>query len=139
MERQHLAAVRDQDGPLARDDIERIVRVWQQRLRLDLWEIRIDWTRETEHVAEVKPWSMYDYATLAISPRFTEWSLLLANRNIVHELLHLAMRDVDAAVETAEKVMPASAFKVFEANVENADEAMVDRLATVLVELGGCA
>ena len=124
---------------VGRDELERIVAVWQQRLRLGHWQIRIDWDTPSDHHADIKPWSVYDYATLRFNSAAPTWSPLIANRNIVHELLHLALRDVDYAVETAELVMAANTYKLFEAAVDNASEAAIDRLATVLVHLAGPA
>jgi hypothetical protein len=131
------------DERLDRDELERILTVWQQRLRLDHWDIRIDWTVEPDdgHVAQIKAWDVYDYATVRFNQTpdkgISAWSRLVANRNVAHELLHLVMRDVDYVCETGELVLAASVWKVFEANFDNTMEQAVDRLASVLVDLGG--
>lgn len=122
-----------------RAELERIVRVWQQRLRLQHWRITIDFDTEIESEARVKAWDVYDYATLQFGKTCTDWSRELANCNVAHELLHLVMRDHDAAVDLAEKVMPKSVYALFEANVENHAEALIDRLASILVDLVGVA
>jgi len=127
---------------LTRADLEQLVEMWQHRLGFDRWGIRIDWAvPAADAAAEIKPWHVYDYATIRFNQTaekgFQTWSRTIANRNVVHELLHLALRDVDYAVETGELVMSTPVWKLFEANVDNACEAAIDRLATVIVDLAG--
>ena len=125
-----LAAVPEAAASLTRDQLEGLVEHWAARLRLDHWTITVDWDAQTDNAAEIKPWHVYDYAKIRVnqSPEkgFQTWSRLIANRNVVHELLHLCMRDVDYTVETGELVMTGNVWKLFEAGYENACEAAID-------------
>jgi hypothetical protein len=138
-----IETVREQ--ALTRDELAHIVEAWQHRLQLDHWSIQVDWDTAAEDgcTAQIKPWHVYDYATIRLSHSpekgWTTWPRLIANRNVVHELLHLALRDVEYAHATGELVMAANVWKLFDVAVENASEAAIDRLATVLVDLAGLA
>lgn len=123
---------------LTREDIASLVDVWQERLRLTHWEIRIDWENEPgeDELANVN-WSFYDVATLRFAATYPMWSRREANWTVVHELMHIVMRDLQEGVESAERVLPASAYRLFDARFQHELEGVVDRTAALLIELGG--
>jgi len=119
--------------------IEATVREWQTRLGLDGWKITVE-VADTpdDSYAEIKPDVAYDSATFILSPGYVGWTPALANQTVVHELLHLLVRDIDAVVEDSRSQLHPQASVQVEKRYEHEVEGFVDRLAAKLVELGGC-
>ena len=123
---------------MTRKQIEATVRVWQTRLGLDGWKITVDYAETPDDsYAEIKPDVAYDSATLILSPGYVGWTPAVANVTIVHELLHLLVRDIDATVEDARSQLHPQASAQVEKRYEHEVEGFVDRLAARIVELGG--
>lgn len=53
---------------------------------------------------------------------------------ILHEWMHVAMRNMDARIEQAEDWMPAATYNLWKDAVTHDMEGVVDRLATVLLQ-----
>lgn len=125
---------------MTKPKVEQAVRTWQTRLGLDGWTIRVEFAEAPDSAyAEVKPEAAYDNAVLTISPAHVNWTPELANQTIVHELLHLLTRDLDAVVEDARAQLHPQASAQVEKRYEHEIEGFVDRLALRIVEIAGCA
>lgn len=126
--------------PLTRDDIETILREWQRRMQLGHWEVELsnDPPPEDEtDLGNMKRHDPYDYATLYINVGFESWTRRMANLVIVHELMHLHTRDLECAAESVESALSGQASGLWKARFLHEDEALVDKMATLLVNLGG--
>jgi hypothetical protein len=128
----------------SRDDIEYIVKMWLARLYLTHWTIVFVWDKPLtkddpagEALAEIDRYEEYDYAFARFGADFATWTREDANKTIVHELLHLSTRDLEWAADAVEKVLHPDAYKLHAARMKHETEAHVDRMATILVELGG--
>lgn len=98
---------------MTRREITRCVEKWQRRLRLEAWEIVIDFDAGVENedaLAEVDRSGDYLSAELRLSSSWPTWSSTSCrlsgahtvhgnslDRLISHELLHLRMHDLDVA------------------------------------------
>jgi hypothetical protein len=136
---------------VTRAEIERITAVWQERLGLDRWDIRVRWELSPPKGcdAEVRIAKDYEQASIRIQQTddpesdpqtkpFTTWSQEYANYTVVHELLHIFEYQTKRSVEALEGVISASAYDMFAAWYDHGAENWVDRLAQRLVELVGC-
>lgn len=117
--------------------INAMVASWADRLGLSHWQIQVDWSGLTPNgeQALVHPADSYDTATLQFHAEFTAWTPAWAEWVVVHELLHLVMRDQDSTVEAVIDLLPAKARALAENRYEHEAEGVVDRLAAVLVAL----
>lgn len=135
---------------MTKERIEEIVRVWQSRLQLGHWDIKIRWEMPVELTidAEIKISDDYEQASIRIQQltdpssdpptySFVTWDDYAANRTIVHELLHIFEKQTRRSIESAEPVLPKTAYELMWAWYCHGSENWVDRLAIILVELGG--
>ena len=123
---------------MTRKQIEATVSEWQTRLGLDGWKITVQYAdMPGEEWAKIEPFSSYDQAALTISVGYPNWTPAVANVTIVHELLHLLVRDIDAVVEDARSQLHPQASVQVEKRYEHEVEGFVDRLAARIVEIGG--
>lgn len=125
---------------LTRDDIKMIICEWQKRMQLDHWEIEFsnDPPPEDEtDLGSIKRHDPYDYATLHINPEFPSWTRRMVNLVVVHELMHLHTRDLECAAESVESALSHQASGLWKSRFLHEDEALVDKMATLLVNLGG--
>lgn len=122
---------------MTRRQIEKLVYRWQRKLKLDHWEIEIKWSEAPTPGSYATTWRMnqYDRAEIYVSPEFTTWTADFAERTMVHELLHLVTRDLDRVLGDAEGFLPKTAFRWIDKRYEHEVEGVIDRLATVLVEV----
>ena len=128
------------DGQLSRDELERILAVWQHRLRLDHWRIEIAWDRpldDDDAEGEVQCAEHCDSATVRLATGCTGWTRARASAVVVHELVHVVCRDMDALVDAAKLAMGDQTHVLFADRYEHETEGVVERLATVLAELAG--
>ena len=124
---------------MTKKDLERIVAVWQQRLKLQNYRIEFLWNQDTEGYAEIKVHDDYEEATLKFGPRFREWDTSLANKVVVHELLHIFENGTGIVAESLEDILESHAYALFTSRYNHECENWIDRLAFILVELGGNA
>ena len=125
---------------MTRKQIEALVEAWKARLGLDGWKIAVEFpTVPTASYSEVTVDGSYDSATLTVSPGFEAMTQKVANQTVVHELLHLLIRDMDAVMEDARSQLHPQASAQVEKRYEHEVEGFVDRLAIRIVEIGGCA
>ncbi len=124
---------------MTRRDVEKVLRVWVDRLQLRHWDLSIDWDTPASENADATTWrgNCYDRAVLFFDPEVLTWDALKLNRIVVHELLHLVTRDIDRVVEESCVSLPRRAYEQVDLRYEHAIEGVVDRLSYRFVELGG--
>lgn len=129
---------------MTRNQLEAIVAEWIPRLGLERWEIKIaweGWEDEAEHRdAHAFVWRArdYDQARLYLNPTDSKkWSLVEAHVIIVHELLHLATREVEFVLDMVDGYLHRDVDQAVARAHRHAVEGVVDRLAYRLVELVG--
>jgi hypothetical protein len=119
-----------------RADMQEIVDAWQERLQLAHYVLKIDWEKTLEDdFAEID--RHFGYATIRFNAGFGRWSRDVANRTVVHELMHLVTADLDAFEEGLEKPLGSLAYSLLHERYNHEIEAVVDRLATLFVDLAG--
>lgn len=127
---------------MTRRDIEIILWEWQRRLKLTHWRITINWDEPPEHedsLADNTAPAHYDEAILRLHKEWPKWELRDANVTLVHELLHLVLRDLRAAVTTLEPEFSPAVWAVWFDRYDTGNERAIEHLAQVLVDLSGCA
>ena len=122
---------------MTKRQVERLVRDWQSRLKLDHWQITVDLDKAAGEgcVAECDRADSYDTATIRFAPGFSDWSRHYTEQAVVHELLHLYERDLHEAVKSVESLLGKPAYQQFSDRLLHEREGIVDRLATVIVGL----
>lgn len=123
---------------MTKAQVERIVRLWQGRLGLERWDVKVDWSKPCadENVAEAERSQFYDSATLRLEPGWSKWTADYAEQAMVHELLHLCHRDTDQAFYDVDGQLQRDAWVMAERRYRQSMEGFIDRLASRLVELG---
>jgi hypothetical protein len=126
---------------MTREELQRILSVWQQRLHLDHWDLTIRWDREVseDNEAEIRVHDWYDQASISFHKEFEKWDERHANTTVVHELLHCFERDSKTAVEAMVNVTTSKVYELAWSRYVAGAEKWVDRLAAILVELAGPA
>ncbi len=125
--------------------LEDLVRLWQGRLGLEAWRLHIEIADlgDTTYFARSEPAKTGDEARLTFPP----WVLGRGQRptnvlpafegeleaTVVHELLHLVLRDLDWAMEMLEGQLHRDLDSVFKASLNQTTERTIDRLAWALV------
>lgn len=120
--------------------LRRIVTVWCERLALTNWVVNVDFAEPALEEADATTWrsNSYDRATIRLAPEWRVWSVITANRLIVHELLHLITRDIDRVFASVEPEIGTQAWKLLDDRYDHEIEGLVDRLAVRLVNIAGC-
>lgn len=126
---------------MTRRRLETIAKVWQRRLKLEHWELVVDWSEPCEdgYLAVASRSDMYDTALIRVRDDFAKWSERKANEIVVHELLHLHERDLCEAISDATSTLNKQAGRIVRAVMQREREGLVDRLSMILVEIGGTA
>lgn len=125
---------------MTKRQIEGLVETWKGHLGLDGWKIAVEFaTVPDTSYAEINGERSYDAAKLTISPAYGEWTENFAEQTIVHELLHLLVRDIDNVVEDARSQLHPQASAQIEKRYDHEVEGFVDRLAIRIVALRGAA
>lgn len=122
------------------NQLRKRVEFWQGKLGLEHWRIEcITMCTETEGgphaAATVHTAAHYDSCDFQFTYDLIEqgpWRLDVA---IVHEWLHVLMRDLDETFNLVERWMPEAAYSNFEDTVDHAREGLVERLARAIVAL----
>lgn len=127
--------------------IDDLVEWWKPRLGLTHWDISVVWGTELADYWQDAPanahasiWrsKAYDEAKLYVNPKdYKDWSMKDANRHIVHELLHLIMREVEFVGDQADGYLNKEVAEMFDISFHHAIEGAVDRLAMRFVDLVG--
>lgn len=116
--------------------LEALVSEWQARMGLDHWRISVEVSSEREdYFAATAPSEQYRTASIKFDPDFAAKRPEEAVQTIVHELLHIAMRDVDSAVEAATAELHPAAAGQASKRYTHAVEGFVDALAVAITNL----
>lgn len=138
---------------MTRPEIEEIVRIWQERFKLDRWDIKVRWEMPVElgYDAEIKISDDYEQASIriqqledttgeVITKPYTSWTREEANGIIVHELLHIFEKQTRRPLEKfIPDEDPTQAQELLWDWYVHAAENWVDRLASIIVDLAGIA
>lgn len=116
--------------------VEARLREWVTRLGLDHWAITLDWDTPSDDGTYAQCWRSNDYdkATVYVCPGWREMERPALEATIVHELLHLAVRDMSRAHDfllEAVEDNPA-AHNIAVAAWKRSEEGCVDRMANAL-------
>lgn len=128
---------------MTRKEVEYVLAVWKERLRLTHWTIKIRWDEEgapeleTDDEARIKVADDYEEAFIRLAPEWSTWTAEELNRILVHELIHTFENDAGVAIEALEGRIPAGLFSLLECWYTHEVEKMVDRLALIIIELAG--
>lgn len=121
--------------------LETIVRLWQRRLGLGTWELEIDFETPAadSHLAEMSQSRDYDEGTLRLESEWQKWPTRKAHQVVVHELLHVVLRDLELYEVLLEGQLHRDVDSVVRRAHKHHLEQAVDRLAYRFVELAGVA
>lgn len=121
--------------------LRRIVKTWQKRLKLEhvALEINASGPENPEALASVRPDALYDYADIRFRDDWKTQDLFTLNRVVVHELLHVLFRDYGNAIRSVGEagILSHQTEVIWHDRCNDAEEALIDRLANRLVEVGG--
>lgn len=122
--------------------LNRIITTWQKRLKIEHIALKIDLSQEPDNpdaLAAVIPSELYDYAELIFRGDWSEHSPFELNRIVVHELLHVMFRDFGQAMRSIGQagILSHQTQLMWHDRCSDSEEALIDRLAHRLVELGG--
>jgi hypothetical protein len=140
---------------ITRAQVEDKLTIWQQRLDLLDWDIRIDFGEQPEGedaVMEIHVHSQYDRAVLLLRADWKKWPVdgvidqavlggdVSLDYLLCHELLHALMRDLDhLLLVDVEDQMHRDAHDVASKGYLRHREHVVDRMARSLVDGWGFA
>lgn len=123
---------------MTRKQIDDTLETWRQRLAPE-WTVTIDWDKQPEsenaHASVYRP-DDYHRSHIRVAKDFLTESDEVQEQTLIHELLHLAVRDMDQAFRSTEGPLRGETYSVLEAQWEHAEEGFVDRLAWTLQALG---
>lgn len=117
---------------------------WVKRLGLSHWRINLNLSvpaaeMETDSsIATVTTHGAYDEADIGFIEGWSAWDDDKIERTMVHELVHLHLRDLDNMLDVASETMRPSGRKMFDALSHAAMENLVERMTNVLVDLRQC-
>lgn len=121
---------------MTRRQLEARIRQWQSRLGLAPWEIVVEHADEpTDAWATTKSSPQYRRSTLTFDPALREAGAPKADLIIVHELLHVLMRDVDESFEAVAGQLHPQAVDLAAKRYYHAVEGFVDALAGAIIAL----
>jgi hypothetical protein len=131
--------LRVQAPQVTRDYLDRAIVVWLERLQLAHWTVTFDPSAPLveSDLGNIERHDPYDYATLKVNTGYTAWTRRDLNLVIVHELMHLHSCRVEYAVESITKQVTAGARAVWGDWIGQEIEALVDKMATLLVNAYG--
>lgn len=115
------------------------VEFWADRLYLHGWEFDVEFAvrpegRSSSWIACVKTDSQYDEATLQFNKeKLKELKQTQIDVYIVHELLHVMMRDLDEAIESVMEFFSHREWTLWKERVDHEEEGLVMRLAEIIV------
>lgn len=73
---------------------------WQPILRIKHWEIEIHWGTQPSDGCDASIWlsKQYPSAKLFLADDWKDWDEVRFTRTLIHELLHIVMRDMDFVI-----------------------------------------
>lgn len=123
---------------VTQSNLERLVARWKPRLGLDGWRIHVLISaaalEEEDSAAEVQPADHYRRARIVVAPDALDRPASTdLEELVVHELLHLATRDIRQTALELQGQVHRDAFAMYELAFERSLEGEIDRLAIALV------
>lgn len=120
---------------------ERIIREWQARLGLELWDVEILWDEPAGEGDNARTWrsNWYDNARVYFDAEWPKWSRERFEQTAIHELLHLLHRGVDQSWNELDGQLHRDAWTVADNRYMHEMEGFIDRLASRLLEAAGPA
>lgn len=124
---------------MEREEVERLLRVWQGRLHLDAWDLRVEWVTKWKEagdaLAQVESISLYDQAWVIFDTKILTKTDADAEKTVIHELVHLVDRGRSETVKQIEGSLPTRVYELFARVEELQTEGVVDKIATILYEV----
>lgn len=116
---------------------EKTLRRWQHALGLSHWEIDLDWDTIAPEDCFARTWRAndYDLACVWFPKAWRERSREEVEQTIVHELVHLVLRDAAQAHRLVCDQLPKRAQELAGRYWTNREEQAVDRLAHAFVRV----
>lgn len=123
------------------EDFTRIWTEWVRRLRLGNWEWDVLLGVELEDAeAQITPHVHYDNARIEVKTGWEHWDKQHLNEVVVHELLHVALRDLDHILHMPCEVgawKGGQASRLYHDALEHALEGFIQRQAQLFVDAYG--
>ena len=125
-----------------RAQLKRVIKTWKKRLQLDHYTITIEWDElpeDPDAAATISISEYYDFAEMKFAEGWTLHGIEELNRIVVHELMHILLHEYGVA---ARSIFVTGAIStdlrlLWSDRMNDAEEAVVDRLACRFVELAG--
>lgn len=113
------------------------VAFWQRKLGLQHWTLRVEivdgFDDSPDSDARCSAADQYDVANLDFKGAFLDAAEFEeVETTIIHELLHVMMRDFDQAIERVDDQLAKAAADLWHAQVLHEREGVVDRLSKVI-------
>lgn len=115
------------------------IEAWQKRLaslgvaHYEIERVTITEGEDSTRAAHVQCWKKYDRCVFVFRQEFLDDATAdELDQVILHEWIHVAMRDFDEVLEQVEPWMPKATYEMWENVVEHEREGVVDRVATAL-------
>lgn len=89
--------------------------------------------RQSDALAAVLPSSLYDTAWIEFSKSATDLDADNLDKIIVHELLHILMRDQDRIIEHLTEYVGGPLEEHYDTQIRNEQEGVIERLARAIV------
>lgn len=114
---------------------------WVKRLHLGHWEWDIHLGVDLDDAfAQITPHQHYDEARLEVRRDWPHWTKEVLNNTVVHELVHVTLRDVDTVLH-----MPceldvwdnSQAAILYHEHMDHAVEGFIQRITGALIEAHG--
>jgi hypothetical protein len=120
---------------MTRRDLDKILAKWLARLPLDDWTVEIK-VEPCDSFANAQVYLPRDYhdAEIRISSDFAKWDTREANRVIVHELMHVVLRDLDSVAVQAAALLGGQAESLSRAAWLHVEEGLVEQMAQRLAD-----
>jgi hypothetical protein len=131
---------------LTEQELNDLVAEWQDRLGLQNWDIRVVWgdeaaefwsdvaDKEDKHACCWRAKS-YDRAKIYFNPEHEKWEQREAAVNVVHELLHCVLRDIEFVIDQFDGLLLRDVDRVITDTFQHHVEGAVERLANRFVDL----
>jgi hypothetical protein len=117
---------------MTRDDIAERIEFWRERLTPE-WRITLSAEDpDNENNAQVRSSEHYHWAEVRIAPKAAAAGGGELDVTIVHELLHLLMRDMRRIVDLVEDQVHRDVHTIIFDTFLSAEEAAVERLARII-------
>lgn len=129
---------------ITREQVEDKLTLWQQRLDLLHWDIRLAFDvrpEEEDALVEIVCSEFYDRATIRFSATWSAWKVDQPigevghnlDELLLHELVHVYMRDIDhQAMDDLDGILGREAHAVWTDAYHRKREALADRVARAL-------